>query len=429
MRKSLIIILSSVILILSGIIVKNIFPYVHAATVEQLQQQIDSHSNTIKQLEEEIKLYTEQLTKTSGEAKTLQTTVQSLDINAKKIGTDIQVTENKIDSTNLTISKLKNQITDKERKISQDQQALAASLRKINEMDGYSFVENVFSKGTFSDVWNEFETQQKFQTSVKEHLGSLVTFKTGLEQDKSSTEFTKSKLIELKNQLADQKQIVEVNKAEKAKLLAETKNQESNYKKILADKMAKKKAFEQELLQYESQLKIAIDPKSIPSTGTGILAWPTKVHTITQYFGNTEFAAAHTQLYSGSGHNGIDIGVPIGSSIMAALGGTVLGTGDTDSVCPGASYGKWVFVQHPNGLSTLYAHLSVIKVSSGQNVSTGDILGYSGMTGYATGPHLHFTVYASQGVKILSRQSKSCGGTYTMPIADLKAYLNPLSYL
>jgi murein DD-endopeptidase MepM/ murein hydrolase activator NlpD len=86
-------------------------------------------------------------------------------------------------------------------------------------------------------------------------------------------------------------------------------------------------------------------------------------------------------------------------------------------------------VKHTNGLSTLYAHLSVIKVSPGQQVTTGETLGYSGNTGYSTGPHLHFTVYASQGVKIMSRKSAACGGTYTMPIADLKAYLNPMSFL
>ncbi len=107
----------------------------------------------------------------------------------------------------------------------------------------------------------------------------------------------------------------------------------------------------------------------------------------------------------------------------------VRGVGDTDLVCRGASYGKWILVEHPNGLSTLYAHLSLIKVSTGQQVLLGEIIGYSGNTGYSTGPHLHFTVYATQGVQIAQRKSAVCGGSYTMPIADLKAYLNPMSYL
>jgi murein DD-endopeptidase MepM/ murein hydrolase activator NlpD len=88
-----------------------------------------------------------------------------------------------------------------------------------------------------------------------------------------------------------------------------------------------------------------------------------------------------------------------------------------------------VFIEHGNGLSTLYAHFSLIKVSEGQSVSLGEVIGYSGESGYATGPHLHFTVYATQGVRIMSRKSAVCGGSYTMPIADLKAYLDPLKYL
>lgn len=129
------------------------------------------------------------------------------------------------------------------------------------------------------------------------------------------------------------------------------------------------------------------------------------------------------------GHNGTDIGVSIGTPIYAADAGVVLGTGNTDLTCPGASYGKWVFIQHPNGLSTIYAHLSLIKSEAGETVTRGELIGYSGATGYVTGPHLHFGVYASQGVKIMTMQSKVCGTTYTMPIADFKAYLNPLLYL
>ena len=172
----------------------------------------------------------------------------------------------------------------------------------------------------------------------------------------------------------------------------------------------------------------AINPKRYPSSGKGILSWPLDNIRITQKFGVTDFSRL-TNAYNGHGHNGVDFGAPIGTKVKASLSGTVLGVGNTDAVCPGASYGKWVFIQHNNGLSTIYAHLSLIKVIKGSQVITGDTIGYSGITGFATGPHLHFGVYASQGVKILSRKSTVCGGTYTIPIADLRAYLDPLAYL
>jgi murein DD-endopeptidase MepM/ murein hydrolase activator NlpD len=119
-----------------------------------------------------------------------------------------------------------------------------------------------------------------------------------------------------------------------------------------------------------------------------------------------------------------------GSTVRAARGGVIAGTGNTDTTCPNASYGKWIFIKHDNGLSTLYAHLSSINVSPGQSVAVGEAVGYSGNTGYSTGPHLHFGVYATSGSKITSFPSQSCKNkSYTMPVADVKAYLNPLSYL
>jgi murein DD-endopeptidase MepM/ murein hydrolase activator NlpD len=90
-------------------------------------------------------------------------------------------------------------------------------------------------------------------------------------------------------------------------------------------------------------------------------------------------------------------------------------------------------IKHANGLDTMYAHLSEIDVSKGDTLNTGDVLGYSGMTGYATGPHLHFGVYASAGVQILTlnqfRGAVTPCANATMPVAPNNAYLNPMSYL
>ena len=88
----------------------------------------------------------------------------------------------------------------------------------------------------------------------------------------------------------------------------------------------------------------------------------------------------------GGFHPGIDIGVPEGTPIHAAAAGTVIYCGWE------SGYGNLVVIDHHNGIATAYAHQSRIAVSCGQNVAQGEVIGYSGCTGFCTGPHLHFEV-------------------------------------
>ncbi len=85
-------------------------------------------------------------------------------------------------------------------------------------------------------------------------------------------------------------------------------------------------------------------------------------------------------------HSGLDVAVNRGTPVKASAGGTVLAVGDY------FFNGKTVFVDHGSGLITLYCHLDQIDVQPGATVSKGQQLGLSGMTGRASGPHLHWSV-------------------------------------
>lgn len=415
------------ILILILLCLPSIFT-IQAQTIESIKSKIEDKNSQIEELEKEIAQYQKELTLTAKQAQTLQSTVKTLDLTRNKLIADTKVTENKIDSTNLTIDKLALEIKNKEKGIGENVEAIKSTMRQIQHADDKSILETLLQYKSLADFWNEQEQIEKFQQSIRVKVADLKELKTDLEIRVSETERQKNKLVELKQDLVDQQKIVEANKREKNNLLTQTKNTEANYKKILKEKEDLREAFERELRNFEAELRIAIDPKSIPPAGKGVLAWPLDSILVTQNFGNTAFSKT-TLAYNGQGHNGIDFRASIGTRVKSAGSGIVAGIGDTDITCPGASYGKWVMITHTNGLSTLYAHLSLIKVSKGQNVETGEILGYSGNSGYSTGPHLHFTVFASQGVRIMDRQSRVCGGVYTMPVADLKAYLDPIIYL
>ncbi len=399
-----------------------------AQTADEIRAKIQQTAQDKAKLEQEIAQYEIQLKDIGKQASTLASAIASLDTTIKKNALDIKLAQNNIDSTELQIKSLAFGISKDIDLIDQDDKAIAELIVESNKAGNLTFIENLLAYKNISEFFNQEESRYKIQNKIRGVVEQTRDTKKQLEDNKILAEKKRKELVSLKSDLLDRKAVLDVAKKEKAKLLLDTKNKQSNYEKILAEKKALSAAFDKELLQFESDLKFTINPNSYPSAGLGILSWPLDVIKITQKFGVTDFSKT-TNAYNGQGHNGVDFGAPIGTRIKAALSGTVVGTGDTDLVCPGASFGRWVFIQHANGLSTIYAHLSLIKVKTGDKVITGDIIGYTGLTGFTTGPHLHFGVYATQGVKIMSRKSTVCGGTYTMPVASLNAYLDPLQYL
>lgn len=400
---------------------------VDAQSVDQIKQNIEEHNDKIKQLDAEIKVYEKQIEVVGGEAKTLQNAIKVLDINQQKIGTEIKKTETNIQKTNLTINNLNGEIGDIENKIESNVMAISKILNDMQQRDDETLIESFLTNKSLADVLDEYESIDQFQQKVRTQSKELELYRDELAGKKTLTEAEKNKLLNFKSELGDQNNVLNVNKKEKSTLLTTTKNKEAEYKKMLADRQAEKEKFEKELFLYESQLKKAIDPNSFPSTDKGLLSWPLGIIRITQQFGRTVDAK---RLYSSGTHNGVDFGVSIGTPVLASLDGVVTGSGNTDEQKSCYSYGKWILIKHPNGLSTLYAHLSVIKVSAGQEVRTGEVIGYSGNTGYSTGPHLHLTVYATQGIVGIQKYSSSIGcKNVSIPIAGTNAYLDPMLYL
>ena len=114
---------------------------------------------------------------------------------------------------------------------------------------------------------------------------------------------------------------------------------------------------------------------TVASVADGTKVWPTVYSRI-----NCDYLGYY-------GHNGVDIGGASGTPIYAYMGGTVTFSGwDT------TGYGNCIKISHGNGLVTIYAHCSALYVSAGQQVSAGQTIAGIGMTGWATGNHLHFEV-------------------------------------
>ena len=396
-----------------------------AQTTDEINSKLNSTNDAIQKLNKEINQYQTQIDAIGNEKDTLSNTIKSLDISKKKLQANTKITQDKIDEKNLEIKELSKQIVGKNDAIIDSKRVISQSFYNISQMDSLSMIETILSEKSISDIWNDAEKLNTLQGSMQEKIKEFNNLKTNLEKNKTDTEKKKAELVNLQSDLKNQMKIIAETEAEKNSILAETKNTEAGYIEILAEKQAQKEAFEKEVLRLESSMKFTLDPNSIPRTGTGILKYPLDKIRITQYFGNTEYSTKNPSVYNGSGHNGIDFAASIGTAVKSAGSGEVTNVIRT-RVNQRCGYGNWVVIRHDNGLSTLYAHLSLATVNVGDHVYTGQTLGYSGNTGFTTGPHLHFGVYVTNGLKTI--ESKSCPGII-IPYAAFNAYLNPLSYL
>ncbi len=410
------------------------FPVVYAKTeIEKLKEQIDTRSLRLQEIDEEIKQFEANLKKVGAKKKTLQNAIRKLELERKKISTEIKKTEEMIGFTDLEISKLKIEIDKTKDNISKIKKSISEMVRKDYAGESQTVIEIMLNNDRLSNFWTTYELQSNIKKNLSYKINELDSFKLLLEEKLHINKTKLDNLSNLKKQYSDQNKVLTNNKLEKTTLLSKTKNKESEYQKLLRKKRAARDKLFKEMREFESKLKFILDPKTIPTEGSGVLSWPLDNYTITQLFGGTEFAKRNAAAYGGRPyHSGMDLAAPRGTPIKAALSGVVRAVGNTDAVPGCYSWGKWTLIDHPNGLSTLYAHQDVLGVSAGQKVQTGEVIGYVGSTGFSTGNHLHFTVYAQKGVKVRKfneiKTVTSCGPA-TTPVAATDAYLDPMLYL
>lgn len=398
-------------------------------TKEELESKIEDVNAEIERLDKEIAKYENEIEKTGKEAKTLSNHIKELNLTRSKLLKQVDQINGQIKIANENINNISKKILTKEDQIKLAEDTLSKTFYDLYRSEYIDPVEIIIKEGGLKALSNEYNNRILISDKLHKFIFELNEIKSSLKESKEKEENERKKLSNLNTQLVLEKKVIDQNKIEKDRLLKETKNQEAAYQKLLEENKKKIESFAKDLRDYETQLKFILNSSLLPAKDNGILDWPLKKFLITQFFGKT---ASSGRLYASGTHSGVDFGVPVGTPIYAVADGTVKGVGDTDLQCKGVSFGKWVFIEHYNGLSTTYGHLSATSVKAGQTVKKGDLIALSGNTGHSTGPHLHLTVYASQGAEVKSVPTKSAyckGVSLVMPIAPTNAYLDPMVYL
>ena len=385
--------------------------------VDDLRRQIDDYSQKIDELEKEKARLNKEIENKQGQAQTLKNEIAKIEARITKLNTDVRITQAKISQSTLSIERLRLEIGDNEKKLNQHRAYLADILRTLHEYENEGELVIFLKNNQFSDFLNQVEYASALEKDLNVSVEEIKSLKTQLENRKVSIESQKQELERQKNNLSQQKNLVANQKDEKGSLLKTTKNQEKIYQNLLSEVERQRRQIELEMYALEDKLRSIVSPGEIPSSRPGMLSWPYEDYRLTQPYGMSNFAKSGA--YGGGPHTGIDIVAGYGAPIRAAADGVVKYSGNLGRY----SYGNYLMIDHENGLSTLYAHLSSKAAKPGQRAKVGDIIGYEGSTGYSTGSHLHFGVYITRTVELA--ESKIVKGL----MVPTGYHVNPMNYL
>ena len=356
-----------------------------AAQIAALEQKKKEQQEKLKELEKQI-----------AEAK------------AKK--EDVMVTKNLLDQRNQLlleqIDDTQNQIDDAAAQIAryelleQEQYELfCQQVRSEEERGSLSYLSVLFKATSMADLLNRMEFVNEVAEYNKTLIAAMKETRENIKAEKTEMEAKEAKLGEQQDELQGKLD-------ETTKLMNEYAADPRELEKLYAAEEAAGKAIVAEINRLMAESDV------VPSAEGFI--WPvTTSKMISSPQGNR---VSPGNGIGSSNHKGVDIcNVSYSSKIYATKSGKVLIASMPYSDKDGgkSGYGNYVVIDHGGGMSTLYAHMSIVKVSVGQYVSQGDVIGVTGNTGASTGPHLHYEVHSTTMVN---------GRAVTV-------YENPLNYL
>ena len=383
-------------------LVLNLIPTrAYAASSSEIRQQIKELKADKKEIEAQIEEVQGQYEANENEILDLVNQKNVIDQEIQLLSQRIGITNQEIAAYSLLIADKQDELDEAQTRLDELNEKSKERIRAMEEEGELSYWSIIFKANDFSDLLDRLNMIQEINAADQKRLKEIseAAETVAAVQEELLTE--KAALEETRAQLDADQLAMEEKRLEADELLTELIAKGEEFEALLDESEALQEELMQEIAQAEKELKAAeyqewlatYVPTTRPS-GTDTTpsdqapsssGWvkPLKSYTLTSPFG----MRLHPILGYERMHNGVDMAAPAGTPIYAAKSGKV-----TVTSYQAGGAGNYVSINHGDGFSSIYMHMTRYIVTKGQYVTAGQVIGYVGNTGLSKGNHLHFGI-------------------------------------
>ena len=390
-------------LFLAAVLVCSMIPAsVQAASSSQLQSELNDLKAQNKEIQAEIDAVRKKYNANATEIRDLVETKNAIDQEIALLHTQTININEQITAYGQLIADAQDELESAQFILNGLNEKHKLRIRAMEEEGTVSYWQVIFQANSFTDMLDRINMMEEIAASDQQRLSEMRLVAEDIHAAQAELETGRTELEASRSALAENETALEERRGESDDILRQLLEKQDEFQALLdeseaaQDELMKdiaKKEKELKEAKYEEELaKLAQQGKNPPSAAGWIK--PVTGYRLTSPFGMRK----HPVLGYVRMHNGIDMACPSGTPLYAARAGKV-----TAASYQAGGAGNYVSINHLDGFSSIYMHMTHYVVSVGQTVAQGQLIGYVGSTGISTGPHLHFGI--------------SYAGTYVNPMA------------
>lgn len=403
-RKVLCLVLA--VLILGSLVSGALIMTVGAASSKEIEKELVALREEQAELKKQSDALQSSINENQAKTQTLVEKKADIDQQMEMSRQTIENLNEQIQQYSLLIAQKQDELEQTEAEEARLNKQYKTRLRAMEETGKISYWSILFGASSFSDLLDKVNMINEIAESDKLMLQKMADVAAQIASERADLETQMDELEQAKSDLAEQQTALETQRAESDQLILQMSaeydslsEEYQNYEKLEDEMSAQIKKTETEYFNALSkeeaarQAELNRQNNKVPSNGssnsgssssTGGFLYPLPYAVpITDAYGYRIHPLSGTYKW----HNGVDLAAGSGTAIYATKSGTVT------SACYNEAYGYMVTINHADGYSSLYGHMTNYTVSAGDYVTQGQTIGYVGSTGWSTGPHLHFTIY------------------------------------